>query len=95
MIKFDELIETLEEVKLKEKVIDSKDLIIYNDDENTFEHVIESLIDICNHSSIQAEQCTWIIHNNGKCGVKRGDLKKLKPMAEAFLERGIRAKIEG
>jgi ATP-dependent Clp protease adaptor protein ClpS len=95
MIKFNELIETLEEVKLNEKVLDSKDLIIYNDDVNTFEHVIESLIEICNHSSIQAEQCTWIIHHNGKCGVKRGDLKKLKPMVEAFSERGISAEIEG
>ena len=95
MIKFDELIETLEEVKLNEKVLDSKDLIIYNDDVNTFEHVIESLIEICNHSSIQAEQCTWIIHHNGKCRVKRGDLKKLKPMVEAFSERGISAEIEG
>ncbi len=95
MIKFDELIETLEEVKLNEKVLDSKDLIIYNDDVNTFEHVIESLIEICNHSSIQAEQCTCIIHHNGKCGVKRGDLKKLKPMVEAFSERGISAEIEG
>ncbi len=95
MVKLDELIETLEEVKLKEKVLDSKDLIIYNDDVNTFEYVIESLIEICNHSSIQAEQCTWIIHHNGKCGVKRGELKKLKPMAEAFLERGVSAKIEG
>ena len=95
MIKFDELIETLEEVQLNEKVLDFKDLIIYNDDVNTFEHVIESLIEICNHSSIQAEQCTWIIHHNGKCGVKRGDLKKLKPMVEAFSERGISAEIEG
>ncbi len=84
--------ETLE--LTQEKVVDFMDLIIYNDDVNTFDFVIESLIKICGHSSIQAEQCTWIIHHNGKCAVKRGELEKLKPMAEAFLDRGISAKIE-
>ena len=70
------------------------DLIIYNDDVNTFEFVIESIMKICKHSSIQAEQCTCIIHYNGKSSVKRGALSKLKPMAEAFLDRGISAVIK-
>ena len=70
------------------------DLIIYNDDVNTFEFVIESIVKICEHSTIQAEQCTWIIHHNGKCSVKRDIAYKLKPMLEAFLDRGISAVIE-
>ena len=94
MFELEELVETQEQVLTKEKVVEPCDLIIYNDDVNTFEFVIESLVKICDHSSIQAEQCTWIIHHNGKCSVKRGMFEKLKPMAEAFLERGINAKIE-
>lgn len=94
MIRFETLTETQEEVLLEEKVVQPNDLIIYNDDVNTFEFVIDSLVDICNHSSIQAEQCTWLIHHKGKCAVKRGSFEKLKPMAEAFLDRGISAKIE-
>lgn len=95
MLKFEILTETEEEVLLEEKVVEPKDLIIYNDDVNTFDFVIDSLVKICGHSTIQAEQCTWIIHHNGKCAVKRGSFDKLKPMAEAFLDRGISAKIEG
>ena len=81
MIQYEELTETQEIVLTQEKVVEPYDLIIYNDDVNTFEFVIESLIEICKHNSIQAEQCTWIIHHNGKCAVKRGGVEKLKPMA--------------
>jgi len=95
MIELEEIVEIKEKVTVDEKAVESKDLIIYNDDVNTFDFVIESLVKICGHSSIQAEQCTWIIHHNGKCSVKRGVFEKLKPMAEAFLDRGISAKIEG
>lgn len=95
MVEYEELIQTEEEVLLEEKTVELKDLIIYNDDVNTFEFVIESLVAICEHSSIQAEQCTWIIHHKGKCSVKRGAFEKLEPMAVAFLDRGISAKIEG
>jgi ATP-dependent Clp protease adaptor protein ClpS len=65
---------------LKELLAESKSLLIYNDDYNTFDHVIESLIKVCRHTAIQAEQCALIIHNRGKCQVKSGgfeDLKKL------------------
>ncbi len=86
--------ETLERVNIQEQLVEEKDLIVYNDDFNTFEHVIESLIKICGHSSIQAEQCTWIIHHNGKCQVKRGPFKDLMPMCTGLLERGISAEIE-
>ena len=73
---------------------DSKQIVIFNDDVNTFEHVIESLIKICNHNSLQAEQCAMMIHYNGKCSVKTGSYDKLRPKCEALLERGINAEIQ-
>jgi ATP-dependent Clp protease adaptor protein ClpS len=80
------------EVVLKEEAV--KALILYNDDVNTFDHVIESLMKVCEHDNVQAEQCTWIIHYKGRCGVKRGDYESLEPMCTALLERGISAEIE-
>ena len=94
MFELEKLVEPKKRFDIKKKIVEQSDLIIYNDDVNTFEFVIESIIKICEHSSIQAEQCTWIIHHNGKCSVKRGAADKLKPMAEAFLDRGISAVIE-
>ena len=84
----EEIIETI----LKEEA--TKALIIYNDDVNTFDFVIESLIKVCDHNPVQAEQCTMLIHYKGKCIVKNGTFKKLKPLCEALLERGLSAKIE-
>lgn len=77
-----------------ELLVDQRDLIVYNDDINTFDHVIESLIKVCKHEVEQAEQCTYIIHFNGKCQVKRGEYEKLEPMCTALLDRGITAEIE-
>jgi len=77
-----------------ELLVDQKDLIVYNDDVNSFDHVIESLIKVCEHNPIQAEQCTWIIHHNGKCQVKRGEYERLEPLCTALLDRGISAMIE-
>jgi ATP-dependent Clp protease adaptor protein ClpS len=71
-----------------------RDLILYNDDVNTFDHVIEALIDICDHDLIQAEQCTYIVHYNGKCSVKNGTYGNLKPMREGLSDRGLSAVIE-
>jgi len=82
----------LEEVKVKSE--NNKNLILYNDDVNTFEFVTESLIKVCKHDMIQAEQCTYLVHFSGKCAVKSAEYKKLKPMCEALLERGLTAKIE-
>ncbi len=72
---------------------DLYDLIVFNDDVNTFEHVINTLIKVCRHSAEQAEQCTWIIHYKGKCAVKKGEFDTLKPMKDAICEAGIDAKI--
>jgi len=86
--------ETLEVYQEVETLIAEQDLIVYNDDVNTFDHVIESLIKVCRHDTIQAEQCTHIIHFKGKCQVKRGSFEKLEPMCTALLDRGISAAIE-
>ena len=83
------LVEVLEVVE----TTDLKDLVVFNDDFNTFEHVIATLMRVCRHSPEQAEQCTWLIHHKGKCTVKTGVIEELKPMKEAICEVGIDAKI--
>ena len=84
-----ELVDLLESIE----ITDVKDLIVYNDDFNTFEHVINTLKKACSHSNEQAEQCTWLIHFKGKCAVKTGSYEELNPMREAICEAGIDAKI--
>ena len=88
--------QTLEqnETEVLELIVDQKDLVLFNDYYNTFDHVIESLIKVCKHEVEQAEQCTWIIHFNGRCQVKRGEYEKLEPMCTSLLERGISAEIQ-
>ncbi len=84
-----------EEVAVEEVVDDEdlRDLVVFNDDFNTFEHVIATLIKICRHDPQQAEQCTYIIHFKGKCTVKKGTYKELKPMREGVCDAGIKATI--
>ncbi|HEY9178603.1 MAG TPA: ATP-dependent Clp protease adaptor ClpS [Flavipsychrobacter sp.] len=69
-------------------------LIVWNDEVNTFDHVIDSLIDICEHSPEQAEQCALFIHHKGKYGVKKGSFDFLRPKAEALIDRGIQATVD-
>lgn len=90
-ILFDTQTEAQEETSTVSKTY--KDLILFNDDVNTFDFVIESLIKVCDHSSMQAEQSAYIVHFNGKCSVKRGPESLLKPMKEALIDRELRAKI--
>jgi ATP-dependent Clp protease adaptor protein ClpS len=80
------------EVILKEEAL--KSLILYNDDFNTFEWVIECLVKVCDHDPLQAEQCAHLVHYKGKCVVKNGTFKKLRPFCESLLEKGLTAKIE-
>ena len=80
----------LEDIALGEE----HQLILFNDDVNTFDHVIESLVEICRHDMLQAEQCATIVHFKGKCSVKNGDYNKLEPMCTALLDRGLSAAIE-
>jgi ATP-dependent Clp protease adaptor protein ClpS len=93
-MKFNRQTQTEEVAVLEEEVLDLNDLIIYNDEVNTFDFVIKTLIEVCRHDPLQAEQCTFIIHYNGKCGVKRGTAQELQPVCEALLDRGLSAKIE-
>jgi ATP-dependent Clp protease adaptor protein ClpS len=69
-------------------------LIVWNDEVNTFEWVIETLVEVCGHSTEQAEQCAYIIHYQGKYAVKQGAYDDLKPQCDAITDRGIGATIE-
>jgi ATP-dependent Clp protease adaptor protein ClpS len=82
----EEVIEDIADIKLWE-------LVVYNDEINTFDHVIETLIDVCQHSPEQAEQCTLIIHYKGLCGVKSGDFEELAPMRNEICKRKISAEV--
>jgi ATP-dependent Clp protease adaptor protein ClpS len=82
------------EAAIKQLLETPQSIVLYNDDVNTFDHVIECLISYCKHSLSQAEQCAMIVHYNGKCAVKTGSYDELKPICEALLENGLSAKIE-
>ena len=73
---------------------DPYNLIVWNDEVNTFEWVIETLVEVCGHSTEQAEQCAYIIHFQGKYAVKQGSYDDLKPQCDAITDRGIGATIE-
>ncbi|MBY5952086.1 ATP-dependent Clp protease adaptor ClpS [Algoriphagus sp. NF] len=73
--------------------LEEHDLVVFNDDVNTFDHVTHVLMKVCKHTRVQAEQCTLIIHYKGKCAVKKGSFEDLKPMCEAILDAGIQATI--
>ena len=88
---FDEELLELEELGIDTE--QESELIVYNDEVNTFDHVIKTLMEVCEHSPEQAEQCTLIIHYKGKCSVKRGVFEELVPMRNAICERGISAEV--
>ena len=85
--------EVLEEVSLLEKDSNQNEIVLYNDDYNTFDHVIQLLIDSCDHSEIQAEQCALLVHFKGKCTVKTGSYDDLKPRCSKLLDGGLSAEI--
>lgn len=80
---------TLKEVDL----VHENEIIVYNDDVNTFEHVINTLVKVCDHTAEQAEQCSLIIHYKGKCSVKSGSYSDLKTMCSKLLDKGLSAEI--
>ncbi|MFN7688280.1 MAG: ATP-dependent Clp protease adaptor ClpS [Sphingobacteriales bacterium] len=86
--------EEQQDVDVLEELDKGHSLIVWNDDVNTFEWVIETLIEVCGHTAEQAEQCAMIIHTQGKYAVKNGSYDELKPMRDAIVERGIDATIE-
>ena len=86
--------DTINETDLLEDIHFSYQLIVWNDEINTFDWVIKTLIDVCEHDKHQAEQCTYYIHHKGKYAVKNGEFDILKPMCDAITDRGIGATIE-
>ncbi|RYY41179.1 MAG: ATP-dependent Clp protease adaptor ClpS [Chitinophagaceae bacterium] len=89
-----DLVQPLETVDAVVATEDPCQLIVWNDEVNTFEWVIETLVEICGHSQEQAEQCAYIIHFRGKYGVQYGSFDDLRPKAEAIIDRGINATVE-
>lgn len=87
------LTETLDEVLVEEAVGNTNEIVLYNDDVNTFDHVIESLVKICGHTWEQAEQCAILVHYKGQCTVKTGELPKLKPQCASLQDAGLSAVI--
>lgn len=85
----DEMVDVLEVIE----TTDLMDLVVFNDDVNTFDHVINTLVKVCKHTHEQAEQCTILIHFKGKCTVKNGSFEFLKPMRDSICEAGIDARI--
>jgi len=77
-----------------ESLLKEMNLILYNDEVNTFEYVIESLVEVCKHSPEQAEQCALITHTKGKCDVKKGAFVRLKILKEILLSKGLSVEIE-
>lgn len=82
------------ETEVLDVLSETYSLVVWNDEVNTFEWVIETLIKVCSHSTEQAEQCAMLIHTQGKYAVKKGDYDTLKPMCDAITDRGIGATIE-
>lgn len=85
--------EVLEKKEHKTKTAKTWNIVVYNDNVNTFQHVIMTLMSVCGHAFEQAEQCSVIIHHNGKCEVKRGEYLDLLPICEGLLGNQITAEI--
>ncbi len=83
--KFNDILENRKNLKF---------LILHNDDFHSFDFVIDSLMEVCKHDSVQAEQCTFIVHYKGKCEIKKGSLKELRSLKQQLAEKGLTATIE-
>ena len=89
---------------MKEKILHKDDklqsgngsatLVLYNDDINTFDHVIKSLVEVCGHDSVKAEQCAMIVHFKGSCDVKIGMVEVLNAMSRSLNLKGLNSKVE-
>lgn len=82
-----------EELLLEEETVNLNEIVVFNDDVNTFDHVINTLINVCDHEPVQAEQCAMIVHHNGKCTVKTGEYSDLEPRCSKLLQAGLSAEI--
>ena len=85
--------EISEELLLDEETVQQNEIVLFNDEVNTFDHVINTLISVCEHTPEQAEQCSLIVHYKGKCTVKTGEYDDLKPRCSKLLQAGLSAEI--
>lgn len=83
-----------EQVDVLEEISENNEIVLYNDDVNTFDHVIDTLIRVCEHTNEQAEQCAILVHYKGQCTVKTGSYEELKPQCTSLLEAGLSAEIQ-
>ena len=83
----------LEKILIDSDSLNENEIILFNDDINTFDHVIETLMRVCDHTLEQAKQCSIIVHYKGKCSVKSGSYSELKPRCTKLLEAGLSAEI--
>lgn len=84
---------THEDFDVLEKEVNRHEIVLFDDDIHTFDFVIDSLIDVCDHTLEQAEQCTILVHYKGKCSVKSGEYKELKSRCSKLLQLGLSAEI--
>lgn len=82
-----------ETVELNEQVVKEHILVLFDDNVNTFDHVINLLIKVCDHDAIQAEQCAMLVHYTGKCAVKNGEFKELSIMGEMLADAGLTVEV--
>lgn len=83
----------LKEVAIVEKAVEAHELILLNDEVNTFDYVIDVLIRVCEHDAIQAEQCAWLTHYKGKCSVRSGKLEDMIVLCISLLDAGLTAEV--
>ena len=86
--------EVEEEVQIDVDLDGGWKIVLFNDDHNTFDHVIQMLMKVCGHDALQAEQCAVIVHFKGKCDVKHGSYEDLEPLCTALLEADLTAEIQ-
>ncbi len=82
-----------ENIDVEEQEVNQHEIVLFNDDIHTFDFVINSLVDVCEHTLEQAEQCTFLVHYKGKCAVKTGEFDELKLRCTRLLEMGLSAEI--
>ncbi len=82
-----------EDTDVAEIRVNEHQIVLFNDDVNTFDHVVETLIRVCGHTLEQAEQCSIIVHYKGKCTVKTGSYEELKPRCTQLLQADLSAEI--
>jgi ATP-dependent Clp protease adaptor protein ClpS len=89
-----EVTKTEEEIDVLDEVAESFQVILYNDDVNSFDWVIECLVEICEHETLQAEQCALLVHFKGKAVVKNGGLEEMQAVCQALCDRSLSAVVE-